>query len=265
MNRFTVECFSSSLLHVSTRLKLNLLIFCFSVCFVACSKSDEAYTSDKDEGKFGSSLSSVGDTSDTARSSKYLDVAEQGLSDSNNIILILGDSLSAAYRMSASEGWVSLLAERLEANSSFSDYGVVNASISGATTAAGLSSLPSLLATHRPKIVVVELGANDGLQGKPIPYITKNLSSILSEVAANGAQALLLGNHIPPNYGKAYTKPFFDQYKTLAKKFDIPYVPFLLEGVATDSSLMMPDGLHPLPRAQTKVLENVWSELEKIL
>lgn len=185
--------------------------------------------------------------------------------DNKDIILVLGDSLSAAYRMAKEQGWVNLLRERLSSQAGYSHYAVINASVSGSTTAAGLQSLPSLLQAHEPRIVILELGANDGLQGKPISYIRNNLSELLSTIAAYGAEAVLIGNHLPPNYGKAYTQPFFEQYANLAQQFGVAYVPFLLEGVAKNRALMMSDGLHPLPDAQEKVLDNVWLELKSVL
>lgn len=197
---------------------------------------------------------------------KPLDAAsEQQKKDASVTVLVLGDSLSAAYRMKESQGWVQKLARRLDNKYSVNAYQVVNASISGATTDAGLRALPNLLAQHEPRIVILQLGANDGLQGKPVEYISRNLSEMLSQIAATGASVLLVGMHLPPNYGRAYTKPFFEQYRDLSEQFDTGYLPFLLEGVATNSSLMMSDGLHPLPEAQELILENVWSQLSTLL
>ena len=183
-------------------------------------------------------------------------------------LLVLGDSLSAAYRMAEQDGWVNLLAERLASNTSSDkekSYTVVNGSISGATTAAGIRSLPLLLERHSPDIVILELGANDGLQGKPIRYITKNLSILLKKIKQAGAKSLVVGVHLPPNYGRGYTEPFFEQFKGLSKKYDSGYVPFLLDGVAQHKDLMMSDGLHPKPEAQMRVLNNVWPVLQTLL
>ena len=190
-------------------------------------------------------------------------------------ILVLGDSLSAAYNLNINEGWVALLADKLatkqpeqSTNSStdikdkdYSHYHVVNASISGATTAAGLNILPQLLLQHKPQIVLLELGANDGLQGKPIAYIQNNLRKLITMSKEEDADVILLGIKLPPNYGTAYTKPFFEQYKALAQTYDLTYLPFLLDGVAGDAQLMQNDRLHPNSKAQPLVLNNVWEVL----
>lgn len=190
-------------------------------------------------------------------------------------ILVLGDSLSAAYNLNISEGWVALLADKLAnrqakqpkqtsisiKNTDYSHYHVINASISGATTAAGLNILPQLLLQHKPQIVLLELGANDGLQGKPIAYIQNNLDKLITLSQEEGADVVLLGIKLPPNYGTAYTKPFFEQYKTLAQMYDLTYLPFLLDGVAGDAQLMQNDRLHPNAKAQPLILNNVWKVL----
>ena len=187
-------------------------------------------------------------------------------------ILVLGDSLSAAYNLNINEGWVALLADKLAAqqptNSStdikdkdYSHYQVVNASVSGATTAAGLNVLPQLLLQHKPQIVLLELGANDGLQGKPIAYIQNNLGKLITMSKEKDADVILLGIKLPPNYGSAYTKPFFEQYKALAGTYNLTYLPFLLDGVAGDTELMQNDRLHPNAKAQPLLLNNVWEVL----
>lgn len=187
--------------------------------------------------------------------------ALQARADQNSpVILILGDSLSAAYKLSAEDGWGHLLVRRLEAKGF--KYEVVNASISGATTNAGLQRMPSLLEKHKPKFVLLELGANDGLQGMPVAGITRNLESLIKQARHAGAEVILLGIQLPPNFGSRYTKPFFAQYSTLAKKYNLALVPFLLEGVAGKSEFMQADGLHPTAEAQPVVLENVWQVLE---
>ncbi|MFL0800666.1 MAG: arylesterase [Agarilytica sp.] len=178
-------------------------------------------------------------------------------------ILILGDSLSAAYKLAAEEGWVHLLQERLDRDGL--PFSVVNASVSGATTAAGLQILPNALSAHEPAFVLIELGANDGLQGKPVPYISRNLSSLITQSQEAGAKVVLLGIQLPPNFGSRYTQPFFAQYAALAKEFGLPLVPFLLEGVAGNADLMMRDGLHPQAKAQSLVFENVWPVLSPLL
>ncbi len=176
---------------------------------------------------------------------------------SNRTVLVLGDSLSAAYNLPEEEGWVALLAQRLASE----DISVVNASVSGATTAAGLQLLPELLQSHRPELLVLELGANDGLQGKPLVYIRRNLQRLIQSAQAQGVEVVLVGIRIPPNYGAAYTEPFFEQYAELAEQFELALVPFLLEGVAGNPELMMSDRLHPVAKAQPVLLENVWPVL----
>ncbi|MFT5082300.1 MAG: acyl-CoA thioesterase-1 [Lentisphaeria bacterium] len=178
-------------------------------------------------------------------------------------ILVVGDSLSAAYKLSSHEGWVKLMSERITAEQL--PYEVVNASISGATTAAGLQLMPAVLATHTPQILLLELGANDGLQGKPVAYITNNLRKLIELGRDSGAQVVLIGIRIPPNFGPRYTEPFFQQYSDLAQQYQLPLVPFLLDGVAGHSELMMEDGLHPQALGQEVVLNNVWSVVESLL
>ncbi len=178
-------------------------------------------------------------------------------------ILILGDSLSAAYKLSAEEGWVHLLQARIDRDKL--PFKVVNASVSGATTAAGLQILPNALSVHQPAFVLIELGANDGLQGKPVPYIRRNLTALIKQSQDAGAKVVLVGIQLPPNFGSRYTQPFFEQYAVLAKQFGLPLVPFLLEGVAGNADLMMRDGLHPKAKAQSLVLENVWPILNPLL
>ncbi|ABD82699.1 arylesterase [Saccharophagus degradans] len=178
-------------------------------------------------------------------------------------ILILGDSLSAAYKLSAEDGWGHLLVQRLAAQGF--NYEVVNASISGATTNAGLQRMPALLEKHKPEYVLLELGANDGLQGMPVAGITRNLESLIKQALHAGAEVILLGIQLPPNFGSRYTQPFFEQYSSLAKKYNLALVPFLLEGVAGKPALMQADGLHPTAEAQPIVLNNVWPVLKEQL
>lgn len=178
-------------------------------------------------------------------------------------VLVLGDSLSAAYKLSAEEGWVYLLQTRLQQHKM--PVEVINASVSGATTAAGLQILPDALRVHQPNFVILELGANDGLQGKPLSHITKNLSRLIEMAKASGAEVVIVGIKLPPNFGKRYTQPFFDQYQSLAQKYQLTLVPFLLEGVAGQVDLMMSDGLHPNTKGQSLVLDNVWPLLKSVL
>jgi acyl-CoA thioesterase-1 len=178
-------------------------------------------------------------------------------------LLVLGDSLSAAYGIAPQEGWVALLAERLKSSKPMRK--VVNASISGETTAGGLARLPALLAEHKPGLVVVELGANDGLRGLPLAQARTNLASALAAIRGADARALLIGIELPVNYGPQYRDGLREMYRGLAHEFNVPLVPFLLEGVALEPTLMQDDGLHPRAAAEPRVLDNVWKALEPAL
>lgn len=183
-----------------------------------------------------------------------------------DVLLVVGDSLSAAYNLAEEQGWVSLLEQKLNKHPNFKhSYRVVNASVGGATSAAALQRLPSLLKAYSPRVVILEMGANDGLQGKPVPYITNNLSQLIDLCLERKAKVVLIGIRIPPNYGKRYTEPFFNQYAELAHKYQLSLVPFLLEGVAGDSQLMQQDRLHPTAEAQSLALDNVWVILKDVL
>lgn len=179
------------------------------------------------------------------------------------LILVLGDSLSAAYGLSRDQGWVELLAQRLR-DRGF-PHRVVNASISGETTAGGLTRLPALLERHQPEVVVVQLGANDGLRGFGFGEIESNLARIIAESREAGARVVLVGIRLPPNYGAAYTERFQAIFPAVAAREGTALVPRLLEGVAEDWDLMQPDGLHPLASAQSRLLENVWPTLVPLL
>jgi acyl-CoA thioesterase I len=178
-------------------------------------------------------------------------------------VLVLGDSLSAAYHIDADAGWVALLAQRLK--NSHPPIAVVNASISGETTAGGLARLQALLTQHKPGIVVVELGANDGLRGLPLDQIRTNLDAIIKTSRDAGAKVVLLGIELPVNYGTQYRVGLRDMYRDAAKEFNVPLVPFLLDGVALDPKLMQDDGLHPLAAGEPKVLANVWLALSAVI
>lgn len=178
------------------------------------------------------------------------------------IVLVLGDSLSAAYGIPAESGWVSLLQARL---SKAGRARVVNASISGETTAGGLNRLPDLLAEHTPDVVAIELGANDGLRGLPVDQIRSNLEQLVDRSRAAGADILLIGIELPVNFGPRYRDALRAVYRAVAKEKDTALVPFLLEGVALDPDLILDDGLHPNARAQPRILENVWPVLEPLL
>ena len=178
-------------------------------------------------------------------------------------ILILGDSISAAYGMSVQQGWVALLAGRLA--DSHPELKLVNASISGETTAGGLRRLPDLLAAHKPTIVLVELGANDGLRGYPVTNFRSNLQKIVTLSQARNAHVILLQMEIPPNYGSRYTGAFHDSYSLIAESTKSTLAPFLLDGVAGNRELIQADGLHPTAEAQARILENVLPTLMKLL
>jgi len=183
----------------------------------------------------------------------------------NQTILVLGDSLSAAYHIPAESGWVALLSDRLQAQDPKHARAVVNASITGETTSGGLARLPALLAEHKPGVVLVELGANDGLRGLPLEEIRANLQRIVASCRDQGAKIVLIGIELPVNYGAQYRTGLRTMYRDIAHDFNVPLVPFLLDGVAEDASLMQDDGLHPLPAAEPKVLENVWPQLRTVL
>ena len=176
------------------------------------------------------------------------------------VILVLGDSLSAGYGIPVEQGWVNLLQRRL-AERGF-PYRVVNASISGDTTSGGLSRLPAALELHRPAIVVLELGANDGLRGQPPMAMSRNLSRMIEQSQQAGARVVLAEMRIPPNYGPLYAQKFQATFGELAKHYAIPLIPFLLEGVAGDPALIQDDGLHPRAEAQPRILDNIWAVLE---
>lgn len=178
-------------------------------------------------------------------------------------ILVLGDSLSAEYGIARGAGWVKLLEDRLRAERF--DYSVVNASISGETTVGGKTRLPDLLSRHRPAVVVVELGANDALRGLPLQSTEANLRQIVTSAKAAKASVLLIGMRIPPNYGPDYTERFFALYPKLAREYQLPLVPFLLDKVVTRPEWFQDDRIHPSAQAQPTLLDTVWPQLEPLL
>lgn len=178
-------------------------------------------------------------------------------------ILVLGDSLSAAYGIPAEQGWVDLLQRRLVENGL--PHRVVNASISGDTTSGGLSRLPAALARERPALVVLELGANDGLRGQSLDVMADNLARMIELSQQAGARVALAEMRIPPNYGPAYTQKFQSIFGELAARYDVTLIPFLLDGVAGDRTLIQDDGLHPSAEAQPRILDNVWLVLEPLV
>jgi acyl-CoA thioesterase-1 len=182
---------------------------------------------------------------------------------SERTLLVFGDSLSAAYGLRTDQGWVALLQQRLQAQGY--GYRVVNASVSGETTDGGRSRIARALAQQQPELVILELGANDGLRGLPVKDVRANLAQTLGDIRKSGAKALLIGILIPPNYGPQYTKAFAAIYQSLAKEQNVPLVPFLLDGIALDKQSMQDDGLHPNAKGQPQVLENVWTHLQPLL
>ena len=178
-------------------------------------------------------------------------------------ILIVGDSISAGFGLDTRLGWVSLLEQRL-AQEGHPDQ-VVNASISGDTSAGGLARLPALLTEHKPDVVIVELGGNDGLRGQLPAQLKQNLAGMIDSAKTAGAKVLLLGMKLPPNYGKRYTDAFAEVYTQLAAEKQIALVPFFLEGVGGNPQWMQADGLHPAAAAQQRLLDNVWPVLKPLL
>jgi len=174
-------------------------------------------------------------------------------------VLVLGDSISAAYGIAREQGWVSRLRDRL------ADWQVINASISGETTGGGLARLPDALAEHQPEVVIIELGGNDGLRGYPVARIRDNLSRMVTLVQEAGAVPLLVGMQIPPNYGPRYTRAFAAVFGAVAEQHDAALVPFILERVALIPELMQSDGIHPTAEAQDALLDTVWPHLAPLL
>ena len=175
----------------------------------------------------------------------------------------MGDSISAAYGMSLEEGWVALLAGRLAG--SHPEYQVINASISGETSAGAAARLPALLEAHQPSVVIIELGGNDGLRGYPVARLRDNLADMAQQSKAAGAGVLILAMEIPPNYGSRYTKSFRESFTRVATETGSELSPFMLDGVATDEALMQDDGIHPTVQAQSLLLDNVWPHLQPLL
>ena len=178
-------------------------------------------------------------------------------------ILIVGDSLSAAYGIPRARGWVALLEERLKRERR--NYIVVNASISGDTSGGGRARLPPLLEKHKPAVVILELGGNDGLRGMPVTQMKNNLGTMIGESQRAGARVLVLGMKMPPNYGADYTKSFEAAFGELAKAHKTALVPFLLEDIADKPDLFLPDRIHPTEAAQPLMLERVWPALRPLL
>ncbi|MEQ8315425.1 MAG: arylesterase [Gammaproteobacteria bacterium] len=179
------------------------------------------------------------------------------------VLLVFGDSLSAAYGIDESEGWVELLQQRLD--ESGYPHRVVNASVSGETSTGGLARLPAVLENHEPDLVILELGGNDGLRGLPLNALRNNLIEMVEMSQESGARVLLTGIQIPPNYGPRYTVPFFELFGEVAREKGIALVPFLIDGIPQQPELMQRDGIHPRAEAQIMIVENVWPYLQPLL
>lgn len=179
------------------------------------------------------------------------------------VLLILGDSLSAGYGMDREDSWVNLLENRLKDNGY--SYRILNSSISGDTTQGGLTRLPRLLDRYQPRIVIIELGANDGLRGIDPEVTRENITAMIRQSQDIGAQVLLTGIKLPPNYGNAYLEQFESIYGNLASEFDTLLVPFFMEGVAFRPDLLQADNIHPNEKGQPVLLDNVWDVLEPAL
>lgn len=178
-------------------------------------------------------------------------------------VLVMGDSLSAAYNLAPEQGWVALLGKKLQA--SHPGWTVANASISGETTAGGASRIAAELARHQPAVVVIELGANDGLRGLDLAQTRANLERMITAAKQSGARVLLLGMRLPPNYGPQYTQGFERNYAELAKAHGAALLPFLLEPIASEREAFQADNLHPVAEAQPRLRDHVWPALEPLL
>jgi acyl-CoA thioesterase-1 len=187
--------------------------------------------------------------------------AGSGAKGAEPLILVVGDSLSAEYGIGRGEGWVTLLEQRTAPQG----WNIVNASISGETSAGGLTRLPALLKKHLPSITIIELGANDALRGLPMAATEANLRKMVELARAAASRPLLVGMMMPPNFGPAYARQFSEMYKRVAETEKIALVPFLLEGFADDLNWFQPDRIHPTAKAQPRMLDNVWPVLSKML
>ena len=182
---------------------------------------------------------------------------------SASTLLVMGDSLSAAYNLRQEVGWVSLLENQL--SQSNPEIKVVNASVSGETSQGGLSRFSPLLKQYKPRWIILELGANDALRGYPLTQTSKNIEKMIEQAQQSNARVLLVGNQIPQNYGKRYTEMFFTLYEKIANKYNVAYLPFMLKGIALNKSLMLEDGLHPNKDGQPFVLQNILPYLQPLL
>lgn len=201
-------------------------------------------------------LAGLAQAQDTAR-------ARSHLATDPRTVLVMGDSLSAAYNMPAAQGWVALTADRVATQ--FPGWRVVNASISGETTAGGAARIVDAVVRHRPSVVVIELGANDALRGLPLRQARRNLARMIGASQGIGAQVLLVGMRIPPNYGAAYAREFERGYRDLSARFDTALLPFLLQPIALDRSSFQADNLHPAPGTQPAIRDHVWTQLAPLM
>lgn len=183
--------------------------------------------------------------------------------DEDYTLLVFGDSLSAAYGIEEGQGWVTLLARKID--SAELPFRVINGSISGETSTGGLARLPAMLDSYTPDVVVLELGGNDGLRGLPLSLLKQNMEEMIELAEQAGAMVILTGIQIPPNYGPRYTLPFAELYGELAAEKDLALVPFLIDGIPQIPELMQNDGIHPKAEAQFMILDNVWPALEPLL
>lgn len=189
--------------------------------------------------------------------------SERPVASAAPTILVLGDSVSAGYGLESQQGWVSLLQSKLTAQGY--GYRVINASVSGETTTGGAARLPRALELHRPKIVIIELGGNDGLRGLPLSTSRNNLQRMIELSRDSGAKVLLLGMKIPPNYGPRYAEGFEKVFRELASRYQLAFEPFFLEKIALEPEMMQADGLHPTAKAQPIMLDTVWPALTPLL
>jgi acyl-CoA thioesterase-1 len=190
-------------------------------------------------------------------------LGSSGVLAAEKSVLVVGDSLSAAYGLAQSRGWVALLGERLKRERP--DYSVVNASISGETTGGAAARFDRLLAQHKPAVVVLELGGNDGLRGLPVAEMRKNLAAMIERSQKAGAKVVVVGVYIPPNYGPDYTKEFFDSFGALAKRYQTALVPYIMEDFALKPEYFQADRIHPTEEAQPLMMERVWKALRPLL
>jgi len=186
-----------------------------------------------------------------------------GIASKNATILIVGDSISAAYGIESQSGWASLLASKITQEKL--PYQVINSSISGDTTIGGLNRLKPLLEKYQPAIVILELGGNDGLRGLSVKVMKNNLNEMIEMSQSHQSKVLLAGMKIPPNYGKRYTEAFYKVYQDLSKAHNTRLIPFLLEGIGDKPELMQSDGIHPTQAAQPLIMESVWKKLQPLL